>query len=381
MKLQWLKLACSLLVLSIPVDIIAESATRPSHFELALPYPNVIPKLVTESNLPYYTLERLIPVILDIDRKGCVTGVAAENLSDSSFANYTQLWLKSIEFEPATFKGKEVQSYLPIIMQFRPKVRLPDLFFPLDTSRSITDADLYFKAFGLNDIRPPQLVQFPSYFCDIKSSDTSVIFKYILTKVTLDESGQVTDVVEVSSTYPAFTQQVMSAILWAKFSPTEVRGTPQPSKCFILVSFFPQISYPTRVWQQDNYDSLYLLERFRVRLLPDTVGLMTKPLPAKLSGSEFTLSGRHTAYRNQVSAFISVDVTGSASLRRMSKTGKEVQLAVRELIGRRLRFYPAMDYQGNPQRFSGLVTFIFKASPKIRMEYNWLPITGSIAQP
>jgi len=367
------------LILPLSVCIGIKTAAGPSHFEFAPAYPSASgrPKLVMESNLPYYRIEQLVAVILDIDKEGRVTSVAAESSSDSAFAGYAQAWMKSIKFEPATFKGKEIPSHLPVILQFRPRVRLPDIHFPIDSVGAIIDADLYFKTFALNDIRVPQLEEFPRYFCDLKVTDSSIVFKYVLARVALDESGRVTDVEKVSSNYPAFTRQVMSAILWARFSPAVVQGSPVPAECFVLVSFFPQINYPTRVWQRSDLDSLGPLSRFRIRLLPDTVGLMSKPLPAKMPGDEFTLAGKHAFYRDTVSVALSVDTTGRISLRRFTKGGEAMQQAVYKL-GARLRFFPALDYQGHPHRFSGLVSFIFQGSPKIRIVYHWLPMDNFV---
>jgi hypothetical protein len=370
-----------LLVLALSICIGIKTAARPSHFELAPAYPSAsgTPELVMESNLPYFRFEWLVVVILDIDNEGRVTSVAAESSSDSAFARYAQAWIKSMRFEPATFRGKEVPSCLPVTLQFRPKVRLPDIHFPIDSTGAIVDADLYFKIFALNDIWIPRLEEFPSYFCDLKVRDTSIVFKYVLVKVGLDKSGRVTDVEEVSSNYPAFTRQVLSAILWARFSPAIVQSRPMPVECFVLVSFFPQINYPTRVWQSSNLDSLGPLARFRIRLLPDTVGLMSKPLPTVMPGNEFTPAGKYAAFRDTVSAVLSVDDTGRVSLRRLTKTGEKMQQAVYEL-GERLRFFPALDYQGHAHQFSGLVSFIFQGSPKIRILYHWLPMDNFVVQ-
>ena len=370
-----------ILALALSICIGIKTAARPSHFELAPAYPSASgePELVMKSNLPYFRFERLVALILDIDREGRVTSVAAEGSSDSAFARYARAWIKSMRFEPATFEAKEVPSHLPVTLQFRPRVRLPDIHFPIDSTGVIDDADLYFKTFALNDIRVPQLEEFPRYFCDLKVRDTSVVFKYVLARVSLDELGGVSNVEKVSSNYPAFTRQVMSAILWARFSPAVVQGSPVPAECFVLVSFFPQINYPTRVWQRSDLDSLGPLSRFRIRLLPDTVGLMSKPLPARMSGDEFTLAGKYATFRDTVSAALSVDTTGRATLRRLTKAGEKMQQAVYKL-GERLRFFPALDYQGRPHRFSGLVSFIFQGSPKIRIVYHWLPMDNFVVQ-
>ncbi len=366
------KIVIALLALMLSTCVSAKSTARPSHFGLALTYPDDVPQFFAESNVPYYRLERLVTIILDIDENGNNTGVMSESSSDSAFVTYTQAWFETIKFEPAMFGGKKVSSRLPVILQFRPRVRFPDIFFPVDSTGAVIDADLYFKAFGLNDIRLPRIEEFPRYFCDLKWSDTSLIFKYALTKLALDESGRVTDIQEVSSTFPAFTSQIMSAILWADFSPAVVLGTPVPAECFVLISFFPQISYPAPVWRRSDIDSLPPLERFRVRLLPDTVGLLSKPLPSKVPGDEFALAGKHTALRDTVSAVVRIDTTGHASLGRTSKARKGTGKAVHQ-VAAQLRFFPALDYQGHPHSFSGLVSFIFQASSKIRIVYHWLP--------
>jgi hypothetical protein len=98
-----------------------------------------------------------------------------------------------------------------------------------------------------------------------------------------------------------------------------------------------------------------------------------------MSGDEFTLAGKHTFYRDTVSAALSVDTTGRATLRRLTKAGEGMQQAVNELGGR-LRFFPALDYQGRPHRFSGLVSFIFQGSSKIRIVYHWLPMDKFVVQ-
>jgi len=367
-----LKITCALLVLTASASISAESNARPSLFGLSLAYPQQVPELVTVSNLPYFRAERMVPFILDIDNKGQVTTVTSEDSIDMAFAEYAEAWIKSFRFEPATFNGEKTESRLPVILQFRPQVRLPEVHFPLDSNRVVVDTDLYFKAFWLNNIHLPQLDKFPSYFCDLKQSDSSVIYKYILIRVGLDELGQVTNVELVRSSFPAFNMHIISAVLWADFSPATVHGTPVPSECFVLVSFFPRINYPTSVWCKSKLDSVSLLERFRIRLLPDTVGMMAKPVPVLVQGSELTLTGKYLLIRDTVSASLHIDTNGVVILRRFGKVGKRMRSTVRE-VAARLRFFPAYDYQGRPHPFSGLVSLVFQGSSRIRILYLWLP--------
>jgi len=374
-----LKIICALLVLAASASISADSDASPSLFGLSLAYPQQVPELITVSNLPYFRFERLVPLILNIDKKGQVTTVASEDSIDMAFAEYTEAWIKSIRFEPAVFNGEKTESRLPVMLQFRPQVKVPEIHFPLDSIRVVVDADLYFKAFGLNDIHLPQLDKFPSYFCDLKQSDSSVIYKYILIRVGLDELGRVTNVELVCSSFPAFNMHIMSAVLWADFAPATVHGTPVPSECFVLVSFFPRINYPTGVWHRSKLDSVSLLERFRVRLLPDTVSMMAKPVPILVQGNEITLTGKYLLIRDTVSACLYIDTNGTATLRRFGKVDKKMRATVRGVTAR-LRFFPAYDYQGRPHPFPGLVSLVFQGSSKIRILYHWLPADNSYSE-
>ncbi|MFQ6008028.1 MAG: energy transducer TonB, partial [Candidatus Zixiibacteriota bacterium] len=329
------------------------------------------PQLVAPTPLPYFRFERIVPFVVDIDKEGRVTAVSVEDQSDTAFERYARDWLKSIRFEPATFKGKKTRSRAPVILQYRPRVRLPEIHFPIDSNRVITDADLYFKVYGLNDIHLPMLDEFPSYFCELKWSDSLVIYKYVLVKIELDESGEVVNTELVRSTSPTYNTSIMSAILWADFSPAEMQGTPIASECYLLVSFFPYINYPTRVWRRTELDSLSLLGRFRMRLLPDTVGLMSKPLPAWTGGEKFSYSGPHQYLRDTVSAILYIDTSGHVKLGRMNNGSKQLQAVVREIC-RHLRFFPALDFQGQSCPYSGLTSFVFQGSTKIRIVCHWL---------
>ncbi|HWR82129.1 MAG TPA: hypothetical protein VN285_02380, partial [Candidatus Deferrimicrobium sp.] len=198
---------------------------------------------------------------------------------------------------------------------------------------------------------------------------TSVSLRYVFLKLELSKTGKVVNVEPIISTFPAFTQQIQSAILWARFSPAAVRGKSAASTCFILISFFPQIHYPTRVWRPSDQNSLY--ERLRIRLLPDTVGLLTEPIPAELTPEEFTLGSRQALFIDTVNAVVSVDTLGLAAVHRIGTEVRQLRHTVQE-IGRRLQFFPALDTRGNRHPFTGLASFVFDGSTKVRVVYHWL---------
>jgi hypothetical protein len=370
-KLSRSLLITNLVALSLSAIAGADDAQRPHYYGLALPYPTEIPELVTTASLPFYRLERIAPMILDIDTKGRVTAVTPQEAADSAFIRYVAVWIKSFRFKPATFRDKKIKSRLPVLLQLHPRVRRPDVYFPIDATGAVRDADLYFSAFTLNGIDPPQVKEFPPYFCNLQWSDSTVIYKFMLVRVELDGSGKVVNTEPVRSTFPAYTMPTMSAILWANFVPAAVQGKPVPSECYLLASFFPYVKYPTRAWRRTELDSLSLLERFRIKLLPDTFGFMAKPLPAWAGGKEFSHPGQHQFLRDTVNVMLAIDSSGHVRLGRMSGGTKQLQAAIRE-ISPHLKFFPALDYQGQCRPYSGLASFIFQGSAKIRIVCHWL---------
>jgi hypothetical protein len=125
------------------------------------------------------------------------------------------------------------------------------------------------------------------------------------------------------------------------------------------------------VWRRTALDSINLLERYRVRLLPDTVGLMTKPLPAWPGGEEFTFTGFNRFFRDTVGVQVRIDTSGNIRIRRMSGGNKQLRTSIRKAVSH-LKFFPALDYQGQPQPYSGLISFISQGSVKIRIVCHWL---------
>ena len=116
-----------------------------------------------------------------------------------------------------------------------------------------------------------------------------------------------------------------------------------------------------------------------MRLLADTVGLMTKPLPSWAGGEEFTYSGLHRFVHDTVSAMLYIDTSGHVRLGRMNNRSKQLQATVRE-VASHLRFFPALDYQGQSRPYSGLASFVFQGSVKIRIVCHWLHNEGLVVQ-
>ena len=352
----------------------ANAAARSGLLGFQPAYPRTTPTFVSDTSRPYFRLERLVSVTIDIDNAGGVTGIHTDNSADSGFLTFVEEWLRSFRFEPAFFADQSTESRLAVWLQFHPRVRVPDIILPIDSSGTVVEADLYFRTLTLNEIHPPQLEEFPGYFCDLGRLDSTASCRSVLIRVTLDSNGQINSLEDIGFGWPVCRQQIMSATLRARFSPAVVRGTVLPSSGYLLISFYPDVRYPTPVWRRSELTSMTLLQQLRVRFLPDTVGLMSKPVPQKSCQREMALQlQRRSIALDTVSAVLAVDTAGKVRLRRFSKESAVATDIVQGVV-KRLRFYPALDYSGHPRRYTGLAMFNFQSSSSVRIEYFWLSL-------
>ncbi|MEA2031188.1 MAG: hypothetical protein U9N55_06300 [candidate division Zixibacteria bacterium] len=362
------------LVMSLSLNSIVEAGVdRPTFLGFSPAFPtDTVAVFEPPSNPPYLTREQQTTVIVDINKSGEVINVQAENSQniDIDIATYVYNHIMAFSFQAALFNDKPVASKLPVLVTMQPNRRYPNFMFPISSDRVVKNRKLYMRTYGFNDIRLPTLEVFPKYFCNLPSNDSSNLYPFVLLKVSLDENGQLLDVQEVFSTYPPCAQTTASAALWSDYAPALVKGKPTPSECFVVVSWFREIAFSLSKWKLSNVDTLSPLQRWRVELFPDTVGLLHTPLPRSAGKLEFDSPRNRFPSNDTVSAVLLIDTSGETSILHFSKTSKVIHQAIRKL-GKKLAFYPAIDYAGLPQPFTGLVHLVFDNSGRIRIDCQW----------
>ena len=359
------------MTLLVAAAALSVGAERPQTYGFSLPYPVQLPEMVPAGNVPFLNGERLVTAIVDIDRSGKVTAVEAEAAEDARFVAHFSEYLTAVRFEPAVREGEKVESQLPIILQYRLKARMPDVFFPVDTALTVANRELYFHAFGLNGYRFAQIDNFPSFFSDLDWRDSSLTYPYMILGLDLDSAGNVTAADKIIASDPSFVDQVLSASLWAKFEPAYVEGRPVASRSFLIVSLFPHTGYPTREWRRADSSLQTYLEDQQLQLIADTVGLLSVPILRLYPGDETKFGGRFAGLQGTVVAAINVDTTGSLSVLRLGPARDYLRnRLVKHLRG--LKFFPAVDYRGKPRSMHGLVELTLTGSGIVRIEYFWL---------
>ncbi|MGH8015913.1 MAG: hypothetical protein ACREBV_06955, partial [Candidatus Zixiibacteriota bacterium] len=312
MKLNKVGLGKGLLfwIFSLVAAITLAETDRPNcyGFAPAIPLTTQLPAL--ESPVPIAISEKSMDIILEIDKKGAVKSAKPKLAEDSAFARYLFSSVGKIPFEPALKNGGALNSFLPILFTYNPRHRSARVEYPVDSSCHVSNSDLYFQAMELNGLILPRLKKFPSYFGWTRSPDSLAALPYVVISINLDENGKLMNSALYSTNIPAYTTQTLAASLWADYSPLIVDGQPAPSRCFLSVFFFPQINYPTKPVDYERDTSLNWYDRWKARLVPDTVGYLHPAIPSNAKFEELPLVGEEKSLNAVVSVNLIIDSLG-----------------------------------------------------------------------
>ncbi|MFQ5498624.1 MAG: hypothetical protein ACE5FH_03040 [Candidatus Zixiibacteriota bacterium] len=353
-----------------------QSTHRPEYLGLKLAYPTEFVNELPVQNPPYFTGELVVPIKVEISRTGQVNSIEATDSSYKAFAAYLQHQVSGMSFEPGRFDDSPIGCVLPVLAHFRQRSKQAKLLFPVDHNAVVADRDLYFLALTLNDVRPPSVWQFGSFFANPAADDTTGRVPFTLLALKIDSNGRASDVSTVLSTYGAYSMQLESAAQWAQYVPASVRHKRVTVDAFLLIRFFSQISYPTLPYDAGIAGDLPLIGRRQVLVLADTVGLLSKPIRPNIDGERLAVSRAIGGILDSVQVLLSISERGKVSVRRISSGVEKVRSAVRRAADN-LKFYPALDYLGNPVPFSGLADFVFSNSTAIRTHFYWLVLQES----
>jgi len=343
---------------------------RPEHFDMGLPHPVSFPvRLATRQPTP--EINTYVPIVLTIDTVGAVTDILPLHAGDSAYAHMYDDQLMAVEFMPGLINGEKSVFRLAARLRLLPGTRRPHIEFPVDGRRQVCNTDLYLQSFELNGIVHATIKRFPAYFSDVEVHDSLYLAPFVLAALDLDSAGRPVCIEPVLSTLPFRTSEILSAINWGVYSPAIHHGRPVASQNLLAVFLYPEVNYPTKTIDSDNPDTVNVFHRTRVKLLPAQIEQLSPAVPRNAVNGLITVGAYSSSYHTTASAVISVDTLGKARLLKTDRSARKFNDDCR-LIIEQLRFYPAMDFQGCPQRFKGLVYLEFSGSKTIRIRYEWL---------
>jgi len=344
---------------------------RPVYYGISPAYPKSAEIPPSELRFPFIIGQRTIPFTLEIDQSGTIKKALPQLTVDSFLVKYVLSSLVKLQFEPAVINGAKAASNLPILIILNPRFRSTTIEFPVDAATHVKSRSLYFKALESCGAVLPRITKFPSYFCDLSRADSLKQLPFALLCLDLDESGQVKSSEIVNTNLPAFSAQIQSAALWAVFDPLKLNNEASPCRCFLIVSFFPQLEYPTGEINSLKDTVFEWYDRWRVQLLPDTVGLMLPPLPRNNDISELNITGKEGFFLGEVVANLSIDTLGNVRVRSIDTKKPPMQKAIVSTL-KNIKFYSAMNFSGDAVPFEGTAKFSFQSRTSVRVDYFWL---------
>jgi len=343
---------------------------RPSHFGITLPYPkNVL--LYTGDSLPQVPeAELVVPLHLFVNAKGRVKSVTAEFAGDSAFALGSKRFFCALKFVPGMRNGKRDSMTVRILLQVRGRGSEPLVRFPVGTDCQVDDGELYWAALAALGFQPACLRRFESYYYRLDSDKLWQKYEYKVFQVDLDSTGDVVGVKLATASTPHFNDQIVSAISWGEYEPMTINGRPVASSNFLVILLLPTVDYPTPPLDFRNTDTYNVWDRLRVRLTPDTLGMLAPPIPKREWSTVISHKFLSGMIPDLVSGRIRVDTTGMS---RIDKVTSDYWKARRILFLNAIEipFFPALDFSGQSCVWNGLVFLKYTNDSTAQIWFDW----------
>ncbi len=345
---------------------------RRTYLNLSLPQPISVSPDTFGISLPATKIERIVTFDLRIDGLGSLGAITPRVSADSPLVAWCEPFLRSFSFSAGRRDTIPASLNLPVDLWITPQTTRPLILFPVDSFSNVPSLQRYVRALETNGCTVPSIQRFPPIFCVLKLPDTATSYRYTLLRLKLDQNGRVKKSSIVGTNCSDFADLILSAVNWATFKPARIQKKNVSSSCFLLVVMSPTIRYPTKYWTPKAAAKLPALEKYMVRVLADSAELMSEPLPRHAQQGEEDFPELRYGVRDSLSLHVSIDTAGYPRIIRSSPDPLE-RSRIEKIVSRRLRFYPALDFQGRPVPFQGLIKLVALDLKKVRISYSWLP--------
>ncbi|HOP07205.1 MAG TPA: hypothetical protein PLF13_07940 [candidate division Zixibacteria bacterium] len=310
---------------------------------------------------------RILTVVLD--NSGNVTGLESDESADSAWVRYLGPSLSGYRFTPpptAPFKLAAIARYSKGREQF-------SFSFPVDSTCRAVDQDLVNMTLHLNGFEPAGIRSFPKYSCDLGPDNPNRSRRFILFRLALDSAGRCSEASLVSTDYPAFVGQLTSAVLYAEFEPARFEGRAIESHPYLLVSFYPSNRRPMLPFNDSTEALMSFHERRALTILNDTSGIIIKPIPRIVPYDTLSVMGHSAFHKYSLTLPLHIDSMGTVVLTNWKGIPKLDRNTIKEILTS-MKFFPALDVEGRPREYEGLVTLEFLGNRRVKLMYHWLQV-------
>ena len=356
------------------IDKSTPLAPRTSHYGFSLPYPYYMPKYKVDTSVALVSNGLPLNVRLTVDTSGAVTSIAtADPARAEELAPYRN-YLMQTRFRPGLIDTLPTVSRITIQLLADSLSGPPAVAFPVEPNRSIAAPSLYWQSMAERDIEPARLVSFPRYYYEFQNDSFWRKYPFMVFRVELDSTGDVLEALPVSSPGSAFVDQIRTAIHWGEYAPGRVNGRAVASSPYLIISMIPMVDLPAPAVTVDSDDREDSFDRFRVRLVPDTAGVVLPPILKRLwsgpIGDRFHQGGPEDIIPGRVR----VDSLGIVrSLNLFTDFWK-----ARGLVAAKARddtFYPAFGLDGTARSSTGSIFIEYTDESNVRIWFDWDPVS------
>jgi hypothetical protein len=364
-----------LLATTLTLPALAEDSHSPVYLGYSPARPIGMPDTVRSIDFKLLPRDSLQAVVLHIDARGRIVHYSGVDPNDVARQRYLEHAFRDLSFRPARHNDTAAPSLLPVIVMFRRVYYAPEITFPVETDGSIPNSDLYEFCFRLNGIDIPRLRFFPSFHAALTPSDSVGSYPIFVARIEIDTSGSLTAVEPVLSTLPAFNAQLLSACLWADYEPGRIDGAAVTAGGYLVILVYPLEHYPAKPVDYAHADTSAGRYRVRVRIVADTSQLVAAPVQARAPGDSLRIIQVGMGSTFEGMARVRIDTLGNLEVLETYQASRKLDSLVAWTLNR-VRFYPAISWQGKAISFESVVTYQYSYSEILRIQPQWWSCTA-----
>jgi len=326
-----------------------------------------------EDNILYASTPITFDVVLYLSVHGTVDSVQIDSVDRVKYVYGVQNSLKCLQFYPGKIKGETSPFILPIELTFFSErgSKSVNIRLPYSSRNNERNYNLIYKALMLNNIQPPELLYFPSYFHKLPDKIAYGGYDYSIYKVRLDTLGKLMNVETITETEPRLSDRIHIVLDFAEFAPLVFRGVPQESEQYLIIRFF-DTNYPTHSWPPASGSNVrYPVDYINIepRLFLDTV--INPPIPINMPNCVY-----HYNHQFSLQKFLTIDIdidtNGTISKHRVLEESSPIEYSNLKKFLEYLKYTPARDINNRLVDYHGRIVLKRLSSNNIRIDNKWL---------
>jgi hypothetical protein len=327
-----------------------------------------------EDTILYASIPMTFDVSLYLSVHGTVDSVQADSVKRIRYVWAVQNSLLCLQFIPGKIEGEVLPFILPIKLTFFSKRgnKTVKIDLPYSSLHNKSNKNLIYKALLLNDVRPPELTYFPSYFHKLPDKVVYGGYDYSVYRIKLDTLGKPINTEIIFKTEDGLSDRILTVVDFAEFAPAVCRGVKRESELYMTVRFF-DTDYPTKSWPPEiGSGASYPVDYLNIETGLYLDSIINPPIPLNIPDGVYHYIQMITL-QDSLKVDVVIDTSGTIQNYRVLEESNPAQYTDLTRFFNYLKFTPARDINNRSVVFRGRLTLKRLSSNNIRINTNWLP--------